>query len=171
LQKDLDKLREIGSVGSKEWNDILDKINEVNDAQENLGNQAINIEKQNKKLKKQEDTWENVGNRISDVGSIMSSMSQVADDDKGLAVAGIIAEAVANVLLGYSQASAQSTSMSPIGWLAFSLSALAATMGMVAQIKSAGAFASGGIVGGGTGAYTDGLTAQVSGGEMILNGS
>ena len=171
LQKDLDKLREIGSVGSKEWNDILTKINEVNEAQETLGNKAIKIEKQNKILEKQENTWQNVGDRIADVGSIMSSMSKVADDDKGLAVAGIIAEAVANVLLGYSQASAQSTSMSPIGWLAFSLSALAATMGMVAQIKSAGAFASGGIVGGGTGAYTDGLTAQVSGGEMILNGS
>ena len=85
-----------------------------------------------------------------------------------MTVAGIVAEAVANMFAGMARASAQAWQLGPWGWAAFSAAALAQTLAMVAQIKSAAAFAEGGIVGGSS--YSgDRINARLNSGEMILN--
>lgn len=87
---------------------------------------------------------------------------------KGFNVAGIIAEAVANIIKGYSTASAESATAGPWAWAAFSAAGLAQVISVISQIHSLSGYATGGIVGGAS--YTgDRVLARVNSGEMILN--
>lgn len=86
-------------------------------------------------------------------------------------IMGTVAQAVANVALGYSKANAQAgegAAGGPWGWVAFAAIGLAEMLAVIASIKSATAgFANGGIVGGSS--YSgDKLLARVNSGEMIL---
>ena len=82
---------------------------------------------------------------------------------------GTIAQSIANVALGYSQATAKAGSLGPWAWIAFAATGLAQMISMIASIKSATqGFASGGIVGGNT-TIGDYNLARVNKGEMILN--
>lgn len=92
--------------------------------------------------------------KIADVarnaGSAFSSMGQ-AMESKELNIAGIVAQAIANIVAGYASATAQAGGqLGPWGWAAFALSGLAQTLAMISQIKNVTAFASGGIVSGPT---------------------
>ena len=84
---------------------------------------------------------------------------------------GTVAQAVANVALGYSKANAQAgegAAGGPWGWVAFAAIGLAEMLAVIASIKSATAgFANGGIVGGSS-FSGDKLLARVNSGEMIL---
>lgn len=82
-------------------------------------------------------------------GSAFSSMGQ-AMDSKELNIAAIVAGAIANIMAGFAQASAQGWKLGPWGWAAFTLTGMAQALAMAAQIKSATAFAAGGIVSGPT---------------------
>ena len=62
-----------------------------------------------------------------------------------LDVMGTIAQAVASMMLGYAQATAQAAKLGPIAWAAFAASGLAQVIGIVSQIKSVGKFANGAI--------------------------
>lgn len=87
---------------------------------------------------------------------------------KGFNVAGIIAEAVANIVKGYATASAESATAGPWAWAAFSAAGLAQVISVISQIHSLSGYATGGIVGGTS--YTgDRVLARVNSGEMILN--
>lgn len=115
-------------------------------------------EKNIKKFEALEDT-------IGSVGSALSSLSQISDDES-FNVAGIIMETIANLALSFSKA--MGTTKHWTEWLAFGVSGMAQLLAMTAQIKSIGAFASGGIIGGNS--YSgDKLLANVNSGEMILN--
>lgn len=84
-------------------------------------------------------------------------------------IMGTVAQAVANVALGYGQAvKAKDTTASGWAWLAFAAVGLAEMLSIIASIKSATAgFANGGIVGGSS-FSGDKLLARVNSGEMIL---
>lgn len=84
-------------------------------------------------------------------------------------VAGMLAQAIATMIQGYATATAQAASLGPWAWAAFGLTGLGQLMAMIAAIKSAGAFAQGGIVGG-TSYSGDKQYIRVNSGEMILNG-
>lgn len=86
-------------------------------------------------------------------------------------IMGTVAQAVANVAMGYSQAVALAGNGSaggPWGWIAFAAAGLVEMLAVIASIKSAASgFATGGIVGGSS--YSgDKLIARVNSGEMIL---
>ncbi len=84
-----------------------------------------------------------------------------------LNAAGVIAQAVANLIMSFSTAALQASSLGPWGWIAFSLVGLAQVASMVASIKNMGTFANGGTIGGHS--YTgDKLLARVNSGERIL---
>ena len=106
----------------------------------------------------------NLSNTMSELGSAFNS--------KEFDVAGIIAQAVSNVSLGYAQATvAASETGNPWVWLGFAITGLATMLTMIANIKSAtSGFASGGIIGGST-TIGDYNLARVNKGEMILNGT
>lgn len=146
------------SEGVNPLNDSLKKIRE--DIQNNPIEVKIDVQKSIDKLG-------TLGDAFADLGSIASSMSTLFED-KGLNVAGIIAQAVATYILGWTEATKQATALGPIGWAAFGLSTAAQMFAMVAQIKSAGAYAEGGIINGRT-TIGDYNIARVNAGEMILN--
>lgn len=107
--------------------------------------------------------WNGAASAMSNAGQALSAI-----EDPGAKVAGILAEAVASVLAGYGQATAAASSMGPWAWIAFAIAGLATAMTVVSQIKSAGSFAEGGVIGGSS-FGGDRLTANVNSGEMILN--
>lgn len=84
-------------------------------------------------------------------------------------VAGMLAQAIVTMIQGYATATAQAGTMGPWNWIAFGLTGLGQLMAMIAGVRSAAGFATGGIVGGTS--YTgDRQLIRVNSGEMILNG-
>lgn len=106
---------------------------------------------------------------ISSLGSAFSNLGDTFDND-GLRAAGIIGEAIANIIKGYATASAESATAGPWAWAAFSAAGLAQVASVIAQIHSLSGYAEGGII---QGANTIGdyNLARVNSGEMILNGT
>ena len=109
--------------------------------------------------------WNMAAGAIRDVGHALSGL-----DDPAARVMGTIAQAIASVALGYGQAmSAKDSTASGWAWLGFAATATATMLSSIAAIRNAtaGSYAQGGIVPGTD--WHDGLTANVSSGELILN--
>ena len=87
---------------------------------------------------------------------------------KAVDVAAVMAGAIASMIEGYAQSTSMAAKLGPIAWLAFGLQGLAQLMTMIQAVKSAGAFANGGIVQG-TSFTGDRNIIRVNSGEMILN--
>ena len=166
-------LRQLKSIkqgcleGSEAYKEMAKEIFSVSLEQMNLGNQAQQIDKQTKKLEEQTKTWSEIGDAASATAGLISQFGEMSDD-KGLQTAGIIAETIANILLGYSQATAQASSLGPFGWAAFAIAGLAQVASMIAQIHSLSGYAEGGIVGGDS-THGDTILARLNTGEMVLN--
>lgn len=94
----------------------------------------------------------NMDGVVASARSAASAFSGLGEamESPELNIAGIIMGAIANVMAGYAQASAQASEMGPWVWAAFAIAGLAEAIGVVAQIKAATAFAEGGIVSGPT---------------------
>jgi hypothetical protein len=89
-------------------------------------------------------------------------------EDKGLQIGGLIAQTIGNLALSFALAMKCAGQLGPIGWAAFGIAGMAQLIAMIAQIKSlSSGYASGGIIPGNN--YNDGLVANVSSGELILN--
>ncbi len=101
-----------------------------------------------------------LGNSISGLGA--------AFEEPALEVAGVMAQAIATIILGYAEASKLAGTLGPWAWIGFSAMALGQLTAIIGTVKSLGAFANGGIVGGSSYAG-DRLYARVNSGEMILN--
>lgn len=86
-------------------------------------------------------------NTADAIGMFGSSLSQIGSNlgVPALNIMGTIAQAIANVMLGYAQATAEGAKLGPIGWAAFALSGLAEVTSIIAQMKSISKFAEGGI--------------------------
>lgn len=160
----LDIINGRGSVYGNNLNDSW-----IGDIEKKEWDLAKAIEEANKELEKQQ----NIFNlQVDSINSLASAFSTLGNefDIPGLKIAGIIGEAIANIIKGYSEASAQSASLGPWAWAAFSVAGLAQVAGVIAQIHSLSGYASGGIIGGNS--YTgDKVLARVNSGEMILNPS
>lgn len=157
----------INGRGSVYGNNINDSW--IGDIEKKEWDLAKAIEEANKELEKQQ----NIFNlQVDSINSLASAFSILGNefDIPGLKIAGIIGEAIANIIKGYSEASAQSASLGPWAWVAFSAAGLAQVASVIAQIHSLSGYASGGIIGGNS--YTgDKVLARVNSGEMILNPS
>jgi hypothetical protein len=104
------------------------------------------------------------------LGEAFSALGQAFDSPE-LDVAGVIAQAIATMMLSYAKATSEAADTgNPWIWAAFAATGLAETLTIVASMKSAGAFAEGGVIGGSS-HYGDSLYANVNTGEMILNGT
>lgn len=107
----------------------------------------------------------------SAVSALGGALQQI--DDPAAKIAGIVAQAVANIALGFAAATASpaTTAAGVFGWIAAATTGLATMISTIAAIKSvtsAGKFAEGGVVGGNS--YSgDRLMAYVNSGETILN--
>lgn len=113
--------------------------------------------------KQTEKAWGASANAISAIGGALQQI-----EDPSAKVAGIIAQAIANIALTF--ATSLKGTVTPWDWIAAAISGTATMIGTIAAIKSAtaGSYANGGIVGGSS--YSgDNLTASVNSGELILN--
>lgn len=111
----------------------------------------------------------NTASAFEYLSNIMSNVSKITENES-INVAAIMAGTVANLLKGYAAATAQASSLGPWGWAAFALSGLAEVTAVIAQVKSLGKYADGGIVSGSS-TLGDFNIARVNSGEMILNGT
>ena len=109
--------------------------------------------------------WNNAANAISMASNALGSM-----EDPALNIASVVAQAIANIALAYSDALAQDKTMKSTIW-GFIAAAAVAMVQMavsISQIHSATGFATGGIVGGNS-FHGDNIVARLNSGEMILN--
>lgn len=109
-------------------------------------------------------SWQEAARAVQSVGSALGQL-----EDPAAKVAGIVGQAIANIALGFAQATAASGKYGIFGWIAAIAGGLGTMISTIAAIKSAtaGSYAQGGIVPGHN--YNDGLIANVSSGELILN--
>lgn len=109
--------------------------------------------------------WQAATKAISQAGSAMQQIS-----NPSAKVAGIIAEAVANVALGFAMATASpvTTATGIFGWIAAATAGLATMGATIAAVKSATKMADGGIVGGNS-LGGDRLVTRINSGEMVIN--
>ena len=114
------------------------------------------------------DNLNQIGEGVQNVGSIMTSIGQLTDDET-LNMMGIIGQAIANVALGFSKALAKEGKLGVWDWIAAAAAGLATMVSVQNTIKSqTQGYADGGII---TGPYSTGdrMLARVNAGEMILN--
>lgn len=122
-------------------------------------------------------SWSAAAAAISAVGNAMSAI-----EDPTLKVMGTIAQAVASIALGASQAIAQASNGSaggPWGWIAFAVAATATMISTIASVHNATGYAQGGIVDGRNGGFVGGMSysgdnvgnVRLNSGELVLNRS
>ena len=108
--------------------------------------------------------WQDAARAVSAVGSAISQL-----EDPSAKIAGMVGQAIANIALGFAQATAADSKLGVWGWIAAIAGGLGTMISTISAIKSAtaGSYAEGGIVPGNN--HNDGLIAHVSSGELILN--
>lgn len=191
LIKQLEDLKkayeELGMTGETSYQDINDQISKVQEQQSNLGNSAKGMKEQSDKFDKQKESLQGLADVSSSVGSGFSSLANVfsqTGDSAAAAAMNIIgttaqatAEIIPNIikLIGAKQGEAMANGTASASALPFpaNIAAIASIIATVvstfANIMSAvGAFADGGIVGGGN-LHGDKVLARLNGGEMVLN--
>ena len=159
-----------GDIDDAVWEDLVNRINEklaeidVEPIKINLETGGIsNVSKSVKDLTKSAQVTAQV------VGSIGKAFNEI--EDPAAKVAGTIAEAIAQIALGYATATTQAASAGPWTWIAFAATGLATMIASINAIKSSTkGFAEGGIVPGNS--FNDQLRTSdygISSGELILN--
>lgn len=166
LQQLKAELEAAGLTGTQAYADISESIKQTTEAQSELAEKAAEVEEKNEKTKKQKKNWQAAASAVSDFGSALSSIGQ-ASDDEGLQVAGIIAQTLAEVALGFAQAS-KGPFTSPWEWIAFGVAGIAQMASLIAQIHSLTGAASGTIVGGNS-PTGDRKLIRVNSHEMVLS--
>lgn len=191
LIKQLEDLKkayeELGMTGETSYQDINNQIGKVQKEQSNLGNSAKEMKEQSDKFDRQKESLQGLADVSSSVGNSFSTLGnvfkQTGDDATAAAmnVIGITAQATAEIipniikLIGAKQGEAMangaaSASARPFPENIVAIASIIATVvSTFANIMSAvGAFADGGIIGGGN-LHGDKVLARLNSGEMVLN--
>lgn len=162
------KMAEGLDIPDSAWLELTDKINEQ---LANLGLDPIVLdvktggaETVKKEAQATGEAWSAVASAIGTVGGALQQI-----EDPGAKVAGIVAQAVANIALAYAEASASpAVTGTGWGWLGFAAAGIATVISTIASIKSVTqGFADGGMVGGNS--YSgDNIVARLNSGEGVL---
>nr|DAR20665.1 MAG TPA: minor tail protein [Caudoviricetes sp.] len=155
---------EAGIINKEE---ALKSIDDINADLEKLNLTPVKIEVETEDIDKAKEKMSGACDAIKSMGSSLSGLGDAIEVPE-LNVAGTMAQAIATMVDGYATATAQAGKLGPWAWVAFAATGLATLTAMIASVKQAGAFATGGIVGG-TSSSGDKKFARVNSGEMILN--
>lgn len=131
-----DILPEIDTTFETDIKKIKPQIIDVSEEIANLGERA-------------KTPTEEAAGAFADLGSSIGGLGNALEIPE-LNVAGTMAQAIATMVAGYAQATAESSALGPFGWIAFAAAGLAELTAIVASVKSLPAFANGGIVSGPT---------------------
>ena len=148
------------------WQEFEDNINKGID-ESNIKPLHIDVETGNVAgLGKQvKESWQDAAKAVQSVGSALQQL-----DDPAAKIAGIIGQAIAQIALGFAQATASDSKLGVFGWIAAIAGGLGTMISTIAAIHSATGYAEGGIVKGNS--YSgDNLWggAYVNAGELVLN--
>ena len=160
----------LGEKGADAYKLLGDEIESTKAKQTELGESAKTITSENKRIQENAEQWGKVGSMVGEVGSAFSSLGSSFKSPE-LNIAGIIAQAISNLIAAYTQASASpAVTGTGWGWLGFAISGLATVASVIAQIHSLSGYAQGGIVSGGS--YVgDSQIIRVNSGEAVLTQS
>ena len=164
-----------GGVEDTDWQAIIDKINEK---LKELDIKPIQINFQTGNIanvgKETEKSWRGAASAMSAAGSALQGL-----EDPGAKIAGIVGQAIANIALGFSQATAASSGGGVFGWIAAIAGGLTTMLSTISAIHSATGYAQGGIVDGRGGGFVGGMAysgdnvgnVRLDSGELVLNRS
>ena len=162
-----EKMREGMNIPDETWQALQDQINEK---LKKLGIEPIKIDFKTGKIiesgKTVEKSWQSAARAVQTVGSAMESI-----EDPAAKIAGTVAQAIANIALGYSQA--MLAPKDPVSWIAFGAAGLAQMLAVMSAIHSATGYSEGGMIKGNS--YSGDLIPANGGmiglnaGEVVLN--
>lgn len=144
-----DRIKELFEAGVLAAQPAQRAIDNINASLEAMGAKKVDIEINSKSIDKTRAKVDGIGDAVKAVGQAFAAAGN-AFELPALNVLGVVAQAVANVMLSYTQALAGASKLGPIGWVAFAASGLATALGVISQIKGATKFAKGGVVSGPT---------------------
>ena len=172
LQQQLREAQDILANMSPEaegWADALEKVRETMASIAAIQDQVnVKTDTGTKKANSTAEGWTAAANAVSTVGGALQQI-----EDPTAKVAGIIAQAVANIALSFAEAAASpAVTGTGWGWLGFAAAGIATMISTIASIKSvtAGSYADGGIIPGNS-FSGDNQIASVNAGELILSRS
>ena len=155
------------NIDNSVWQGLVDKINEKL-KELNIEPIKINFETGDlaKTGKDTEKSWKQAAQAVASVGSAMQQI-----EDPGIKIAGIIGSAIANIALGFAEASHKEGKGGIWYWIAATAAGLATMISTISSIHSATGYADGGIVKGNSysGDNINGGEAMVNAGELVLN--
>lgn len=115
--------------------------------------------------KKTKESWKDAAKAVASVGSALEGL-----EDPSAKIAGIVGQAVANIALGFAQATAKDSKLGIFGWIAAIAGGLGTMISTIAAIKSATkGYAEGGIVQGNSYSGDNVGPVMLDAGEVILN--
>ena len=160
----------LGEKGADSYDAIGTEIESVKTQQAELAETAKAVTDENKRIEENAEKWQQVSSMVGEVGSAFSSLGSSFKSPE-LNIACIIAQAIANILQAYSQASASpAVTGTGWGWLGFAVTGLAQAASVISQIHSLSGYAQGGVVSGGS--YVgDNQIIRVNSGEAVLTQS
>ena len=151
LQKSVDGMKELqkvkDSLGSFENSGITKMLDDAKSLQQILGSSMASD-----------------GEKIGASMVFMSQAIQQLGQDSAAAKAGLVLQAIGQIILGFAQASAQDSKLGVIGWVAAIAAGTAVMISTISQLQS---FSQGGIFQGSK-TVGDHNLARVNSGEMIL---
>lgn len=157
-------------VKDEAWESIVADINSHIDGLDikpiSLDVSTGNLKEVNTDTSEMTSNWKSAASAVAQLGGAMQQI-----EDPAAKVAGIIAQAIANVALGVGMMlSSPGATSEAWGWIALAATATATMISTITAIKSAtaGTYAGGGIIPGNS-FSGDNLTANVDAGELILN--
>lgn len=145
-------------------------LGEIEVKTEDDGSGQKQIRKLEKGAENTKKGWQDAARAMQSVGSALQGI-----EDPAMKVAGIVAEAVANIALSFAQATAKDAKLGVWGWISAIAAGTATMISTISSIKSATRHAAGGIIGGNSPSgdnilmATTGVPALVNSGELVLN--
>ena len=154
-----------GDIPEDMFNNILEQINKL---REEAGKEPIKIDFETGNLEEVKKDSKGVEKATIAAASAVNQVAGALEnvEDPGVKAAAIVAEAIANIALGFAQASL-ATSNEGWGWIAWLAAGAAAMATTISTIHSLTGFAGGGVVEGNS--YSgDNQLVRVNAGETIL---
>jgi hypothetical protein len=154
------------NIPDSTWESLAETIN---DAVDGLDINPVKIDVKTGNItavaKQTEESWQDAAKAVQSVGSALQQI-----EDPSAKIAGLVGQAIANIALGFAQATAASGKYGIFGWIAAIAGGLGTMISTISAIKSAtaGSYAEGGIIPGNS-FSGDQMYAAVNSGEVILN--